>query len=551
MDLYLIDAIGPFFVGYEKRVINWSKIPFPNLESKGGLDPVKTADVLEAFTRFLDRVAELGFNGITLDDIAHLTIFDFYSPALRSKLEAYGVFYQSLFKIAAERGLAVYINSDVMFYQAEIERRIAPGFEAALSGLETAIRQVLSGYPAAGIVLRIGESDGVDVEGDFHSRLLIRTPREANRLIRRLLPIFESLDKKLIFRTWTLGSYPIGDLMWNPKTFDQAFAGIDSQCFIVSMKYGDTDFFGSLKLNPLFFQSSHQKIIELQTRRERDFFGVLPYYVGWDYEAYRHQLAATKGLVGLSVWCQTGGWSRNRQLTFLENSSRWNELNTLATLRIFKEEANADRVAADFLSDPQQLEFLRGFHHLWHRLLYPAGSDERPLYFRRIRIPPQMWFVWDYITVNGLSRSLHELSTGMAISVDAADIDRLQRLGEKLKIYDMEFCTDTLRILLACVAVLSGRFSPAELEERVRAYQEKHPQSPLKFKVDPSAASPRWTGRLLALLLRRQAAYRWVDRLLLTHFFSWLLLRLARFLNRDQLPKYADKRAMQTDILFR
>lgn len=36
MNLFLIDAIGPFFRGYERRTINWSKIPFDHLKLEEG-----------------------------------------------------------------------------------------------------------------------------------------------------------------------------------------------------------------------------------------------------------------------------------------------------------------------------------------------------------------------------------------------------------------------------------------------------------------------------------------------------------------------------------
>ena len=35
MELFLIDAIGPFFRSYGKDRINWSKIPFTHLLTQG------------------------------------------------------------------------------------------------------------------------------------------------------------------------------------------------------------------------------------------------------------------------------------------------------------------------------------------------------------------------------------------------------------------------------------------------------------------------------------------------------------------------------------
>jgi hypothetical protein len=72
------------------------------------------------------------------------------------------------------------------------------------------------------------------------------------------LPVFEHFNKYLIFRTWTIGAYKIGDLIWNEKTYEQVLQGIQSKNFIVSMKYGDTDFFDQLRLDPLFISQLFQ-----------------------------------------------------------------------------------------------------------------------------------------------------------------------------------------------------------------------------------------------------------------------------------------------------
>ena len=63
--------------------------------------------------------------------------------------------------------------------------------------------------------MRIGESDRLDVRGDtdFKSELHIKTPAQANRLLRTLLPVFEKHQRRLILRTWTVGAYRVGDFI--------------------------------------------------------------------------------------------------------------------------------------------------------------------------------------------------------------------------------------------------------------------------------------------------------------------------------------------------
>src|SRR5262249_22759334 len=73
MELALIDAIGPFFRGYDKRRINWSKIPFLHLATEGPERATQWAGIRADLDRFAQRVAALGYNAVSLDDLAHLT----------------------------------------------------------------------------------------------------------------------------------------------------------------------------------------------------------------------------------------------------------------------------------------------------------------------------------------------------------------------------------------------------------------------------------------------------------------------------------------------
>ena len=74
----LLDAIGPFFLFSPKGTVNWSKIPFSDLEKGEILDPKKTLLLEKHFCQFLDRAVEIGANSITIDDLAHLVIFPEY-----------------------------------------------------------------------------------------------------------------------------------------------------------------------------------------------------------------------------------------------------------------------------------------------------------------------------------------------------------------------------------------------------------------------------------------------------------------------------------------
>lgn len=551
-DLFIIDAIGPFFLGYEKRVVNWSKIPFVNLESGNRLDPLKLGPIREAFIQFIDRIVEEGFNAISIDDVAHLVSFSFYPQELRQKLAEYKGFYRDLLKEVADRGVRIFVNSDIMFYNEFIQKAIGTNVGRATELLTDAFVKLFADYPVDGVILRIGETDGKDVLGDFKSRLLLKTPSVTNRFIKSVLPVFEHYNKLLVFRTWTVGSYPIGDLIWNKETFKKAFSDIYSPSFIISMKYGDTDFFSALDLNPLFYQfNDRQIILELQTRRERELFGNLPFYVGWDYAAYQRQVAGMKDLVGISVWCQTGGWSRNNSLTFLENGSEWNELNTVATLRIFKYQEDPDSILDSFMNNPDRAEFLRQFHRLLFRILYIRGFTAKKLFFRRTRVPPLFWLAWDYITINPLINALYQAFNDQSIDVTETDIETVRELGRRAGINRINFYCDTLLLFLRCVHTITGEQPAVSLTGAIDAYRATYSDCNLKFKLNDVERTNTQAVKLLPLLIRNGAGYRLIDRIMLNPLISWIQLKLVNHVSRDQLPKYANKRAMEAETLFK
>lgn len=551
MNLFLIDAIGPFFIDYNKRVINWSKIPFVNLETEDRLDEEKLEKITEGFRRFVREIVKIGYNAITLDDLAHLAIFDFYPASLRQKLSLYQDFYRQLFAIAAEYQLKVFLNTDVIYLNDAISKQIKKRKTTAWELLTRAVDEVLEQFDIAGIVFRIGEVDGEDVVGDFKSDMAIKTPQQANRLIKTLLPLFERQQKIMIFRNWTVGSYPIGDLIWNRDTFEKTFEGIDSDCFIVSLKYGDTDFFSRLHLNPLFIDNPQKMILELQTRRERECFGVLPNYVGWEYEKYHEQLKGVKNLVGISVWCQTGGWSRNANLTFVENSSIWNELNTLAAIKIFKYGNPADAVVLQFFKNDLYLTFLKVFNDIFLDLLYIEDFANKTLYFRRTRIPPLLWLAWDYVTINPLMASIYMSFMKEIKVLDESKIEKVYHLGKLLDIENIEYCYDTLRLFLLCRKTLLGQHESYRLLETIGLFRRKYHPCNFKFAVKKGHAYILPVKLMFKIFTRSKPDYRWIDRILLNRVFAFIIYKLITFFSSGRMPKFSNKRAMKLDTLFK
>ena len=586
--LLIVDGIGPFFprdAGSARHRWNWSKIPFSDFEDDHGLPwPERVEEITADFGRFCARVAALGFNGVTLDDLAHVAHWTGYRAPLRRKIDVFRNWYQDLFRIAEGHGLDVYLTTDVMSLTPEIVREI--GGRSWRGGrtdkipaariskwLREACEQILVQFPAVrGIVLRIGECDGVDVEHDFRSRLVVRKPAQLRRILADLLPTFEQLHRLLFVRTWSVGAYRVGDLMWNRRTFSRVFDGLDSPSLVLSMKYGETDFFRFLPLNRHFFRSRHQKLIELQARREYEGFGEFPAFVGWQYERYRDELQQAPNVVGACIWCQTGGWSTFSRRTYLEDvvevgsddvdeplpvtRGYWNELNTEVTIDLFRDSrggraraVTVEQAVRRFCTRrgaperaPALMELLRLSDQVLADLLYVDELANQKLFFRRLRVPPLIAVYWDNILVNHWLRQIHRALVRRPeakVRQGLAALEKLRRMIELAPragapIEDLLFQYDTFEILAAVRRYIFAQdFDDSiaeelfELRDQYRRRWARRYEVHLDFR--PVRLRSAQVRRILDLLVRRQRGYRRVDHVLTLVMLRWLVPVLRPF----------------------
>ncbi|MBN2163305.1 MAG: hypothetical protein JXR25_08400 [Pontiellaceae bacterium] len=570
MDLFIIDGIAPFFRDNTQEVINWSKVPFVRLEKDDGLDPLRETQIRNDFKTFCRRAADTGYNAVTLDDLAHCCSFPFYSDRLQNKIVGYRRLYRYLFDTAAACGLKVFVTTDLLFFNEAIDRTI-PSRDAALRRFAAhACRQLFEFFPdVAGIIFRVGEVDGVDVEGDFHSRIMIHRPSQARKMIETLLPVFEELDKLMIFRTWSVGVGRVGDMIWNPDTFDKVFRGLENEHLIISMKYGESDFFRFLPLNRLFFRGGHRKLIELQARREYEGFGEYPSFIGWDYEKIRDQLIG-QNIAGISVWCQTGGWSGFRRLTWLDENADWNEINAYVTVRLFRDGITADQAIqlyyktrwADHHWRPLQ-ELLRLSDEVIKELLYIEDFASRHIFFRRLRVPPLVTVYWRHIIANHFMRKFMRcyVTDGRRVVRQGHEalekIRRMQDLADRLGLpsEDLRFQYDTFEIISAVREYYFLEFNEAvieKLETLKAAYEKKYAEPRYTVMLDFSRFKLRriHLHMMLRILFRGAHGYRLVDRIVTLNVLS-LFYPLLKRLSRKAVPDFASESAMGFDSIFR
>ena len=566
--LLIIDGIGPFFRFCNKKRINWSKIPFADLETQDGLKAEALASIPEDFRTFVRRAREIGYNAVTLDDVAHLVLCEDYSADLRRKIEAYRALFAELIHIASDEGLQVFFTMDIMFFNDSLRAMLGRSRKKTALWLNRKLAELFNEFPIAGVIMRFGESDGVDVRGDFRSELWLKRPGDAQRLLRCLLPTFEQYDRLLIFRTWSVGAHPIGDLGWNEKRFRELFDGLDSPALVISLKYGETDFFRYLPLNHLFFVGRHKKIIEFQARREYEGFGAYPSFVGWDTERYLDKLQQAENVIGASVWCQTGGWGKRRQLTFIRNSSVWVELNAFVIARMVRgdscEQAIAKFVGESMPHVPANVmaQFLRKSDVVIKDLLYVRELAERHLYFRRLRLPPQLFVFWDRIMIDQTIRkalSCLVRDPEAAIEQGHAAMRQLQEMTAMAREHGIPM--KGLRLQLATFEILAAAreffFRPddpevkARLESLKAGYKSAFKRNysvMLNFNRHGVHRVPiRW---LLPLMVREKSRYRMLDQVLTIRLLGMLYPLAVRFRHRIG-PKFASQQAMGLDALLK
>ncbi len=576
--IFLVDSTSPFFVGKLKSTINWSKVPYARLENQGkkGIIRKKTwKDIRDRYGKYLKKIKAYGFNSVSLDELCYMLDFPFYPDAVRSNIFRYRKRLGQLITLAVENGIRVFITSDIMFSNPDLKQNVPSDFESQLRLLKVSVESFFRMYPdVSGIIFRMGEADGVDVKGFFHSKLLIRTPSQGNRLIREMLPVFEAAEKTMIFRIWSPGAYAIGDIMWNRKTLNRLIRGINSESFILSLKYGESDYFRYLRLSPNFRGLQVKFIVEFQTRREYEGFGSYPSFVGWEYRQFHRKIKDHPNFCGIQVWCQTGGWSGFRNYTFMKGSSIWNELNTWVTIRMFRYNQGIKKSTSKFLrrfilkdrklageelkqKSLQFRRFLKLADFLVLRVLYIRGFAAQRRYFFRMRVPPLVHVFWDTISVSPVMRILIR-STGARCELKHKKVQKalaeMQNIAENLNLkYDGEYHKDLFTVYAYAQEALTAddpSDAAAQLSVLSPAFNAKY-EGLCRISLLPLKRS---VGGLFVLqfaktALRGRSAYRLIDRILfnslLRHFYV-LLIRL----NRRRLPGVVNSRAMSAEDLL-
>ncbi len=153
MELALIDGIGPFFRGLDQRRINWSKIPFGHLATSGEGRAAQWTGIRADFETLAGKVAALGYNAVTLDDLAHLADHPWFEPALRERNAVLREEFRQLFAIARAHGLRVFITTDYLTTSAAVDARLRGRAPASRAWFRELVDGFFTDFPeVAGII---------------------------------------------------------------------------------------------------------------------------------------------------------------------------------------------------------------------------------------------------------------------------------------------------------------------------------------------------------------------------------------------------------------
>jgi len=427
----LIDGNAPFFDPEKPPIRSWA-MPFAHMDLPGApwVDEAHMLRSVERFERYCDRVAGMGYTGVTLGNLIHLATFDgvpegrgaVYGPTspYRLRAERYRAHFRRLIAAAHARGLEVVIETDFPAYTPDLLAYLGPD---GLSNLNprlwaahrAAVRELLVDLDADALSVRIGEGGGAydEVGTGYASTVTVTTVADARRLVAETLDAVEDAGlragepRRLYFRTWTIGIGELGRLHTSPALYERVFRPFYGRRTLVCvMKHVATDFFDHAPANPTIGRGDVAQVVEFQARREFEGFGLFPNFRGASFREDLERMRACPQVEGVSVWAANGGFLLRAPVFYgCHGPDDWIDANVYAYARLVREpdlapedaardwaarrmglsSDDAERVARVLARSPEAVRT---------GLYVGAFARNAPPLFGVDVMPPMMWFWW-------------------------------------------------------------------------------------------------------------------------------------------------------------
>ncbi|XTZ14251.1 hypothetical protein ACQSSU_22495 [Micromonospora echinospora] len=429
------------------------------------VDADAVARIGAQFRQFVDHSVAQGYNGVVVPGFLEYVTFagvgdghavypagDPHVDRARAMVTAFG----PVFRYADQMGVKVFLLTDML--------AVSPPLEAYLTrtvgGLDVTDPRLWAVYQAGlaelfeslpfvdGLMVRVGEGGDVyAADGwDYSSKLAVTTEASVRAMLRALLDTAGQAGRKVVFRTWTVGVGPVGDLHTNPESYARVLGGFDDPHLIVSTKYTLGDFYSHLPLNTTLLTGAHRRIVEFQARREFEGFGALPNDLGPLHRRALREFLANPKVEGVWNWTQDGGPLRAGPMSLHLRAGFWQlyDLNTYAVGRLaWDPDADPAQVTADwayrtFSADPATVAAIGQTMALSRaavtRGLYVGPYADRSVRALGLEPPPMMWiFEWDIPTGDSAALSSVYAVTGGRVDEAVDEGEQAVALARRMR----------------------------------------------------------------------------------------------------------------------
>jgi hypothetical protein len=409
------------------------------------VDAAGADQITAQFRQFVDHSLAQGYNGIVVPGFLEYVTFakvgdghavypagDPHIARAQAMVAAFG----PMLRYAHDAGMRVFLLTDMLAVSPPLESYLNRTYgglvvdnPALWTVYQAALAELFEQLPFVdGLMVRVGEGGAVYQAGwDYSSRLAVTTAPSVQQMLRALLSVAGTYGKDIIFRSWTVGVGPVGDLHINPASYEAVLGAFDDPHLIVSTKYVAGDFYSHLPLNPTLAVGTQRRIIEFQARREFEGFGSLPdNLLPEEQQALRQLLAANPHIEGVWNWTQDGGplYAGPRSLYLRTGFWPLYDLNTYGTARLaWQPDADPTQLTSEwvrqtFSADPATADAittaLNRSRDAITRGLYIGPYAENSVKALGLAPPPMMWiFEWDIVTGDSAALdSIYAVSRG-------------------------------------------------------------------------------------------------------------------------------------------
>lgn len=453
--------IYPLAWGMPFEQLDEAKYPYVNEEH--------FAASVRRFKEYLRIILSQGYNGIFVDDLIHLVNFDSIGSGYeiypknspyRLRHENYQKYFREIFAFAKELHFQIYIGTEMIPYTPQVKKYIgdlSPGNPRLWQVVRALEEEAFNTFPnyIDGLRVRIGEGGGAYnfPNVGYYSKVIFKDVSSVKRLIKELLVPIEKFNKKLIFRTWTVGIGEIGQLHTSKELYHQVFDDIKSDHIIVSIKYCNSDFFRYLPFNETIGEGNLPQMVEYQMRREFEGMNIFPNYMGPIYQdSLKYSL--TKGkVVGAWAWEQYGGWFGPFNVVYNTGFWLWIDANSYMMGRLsWDPEEDLTKITEDWAF----INFGKDFAHQMSQILFlsdravakglyiPSFAKEKTI-VKGALLPNMLWVMWNVPISASPALALIYLKSRNNIKSDVQsgfeaikDVDEMIKLASGMKAENKE-----------------------------------------------------------------------------------------------------------------